>query len=56
MYTEPLDVDALDPDPGGYDGKKAYARCKRAQVVLAQEWTRDLLDTGIAVNAMCLRS
>ena len=52
MYTEPLDVDALDPEPATYDGTKAYARCKRAQVVLAEEWTRDLLDTGITVNAM----
>ena len=52
MYTEPLDVDALDPDPAAYDGTKAYARCKRAQVVLAEEWTRHLLDTGITVNAM----
>ena len=52
MYTEPLDVDALDPEPAAYDGTKAYARCKRAQVVLAEEWTRHLLDTGITVNAM----
>ena len=53
MYTESLDVDALDPEPAAYDGTKTYARCKRAQVVLAEEWTRDfLLDTGIAVNAM----
>lgn len=52
MYTEPLDVDALDPEPASYDGTKAYARCKRAQVALAEEWTRDLLDTGITVNAM----
>ena len=52
MYTEPLDVDALDPDPAGYDGTKTYARCKRAQVVLAEEWTRHLLGTGITVNAM----
>ncbi len=52
MYTEPLDVDALDPEPAAYDGTKTYARCKRAQVVLAEEWTRKLLDTGIAVNAM----
>jgi NAD(P)-dependent dehydrogenase (short-subunit alcohol dehydrogenase family) len=51
MYTEPLDVDALDPEPA-YDGTKAYARCKRAQVVLAEEWTRHLLDTGVTVNAM----
>ena len=52
MYSEPLDVDALDPNPAAYNGTKAYARCKRAQVVLAEEWTRDLLDTGITVNAM----
>lgn len=52
MYTERLDVDALDPEPADYDGTKAYARCKRAQVVLAEEWTRNLLDTRIAVNAM----
>jgi len=52
MYAEPLDVDALDPEPAAYDGTKAYARCKRAQVVLAEEWTRELLGTGIAVNAM----
>ena len=52
MYTQPLDVDGLDPEPDAYDGTKAYARCKRAQVVLAEEWTRELLGTGIAVNAM----
>jgi NAD(P)-dependent dehydrogenase (short-subunit alcohol dehydrogenase family) len=52
VYTEPLDVDALDPDPAAYDGTKTYARCKRAQVVLAEEWTQHLLDTGITVNAM----
>jgi dehydrogenase/reductase SDR family member 12 len=52
LYTEPLDVAALDPQPATYDGTKAYARCKRAQVVLAEEWTRHLLGTGIAVNAM----
>ena len=52
MYTQPLDVDALDPEPATYDGTKTYARCKRAQVVLAEEWTRHLLDTGVSVNAM----
>jgi dehydrogenase/reductase SDR family member 12 len=52
MYTQPLAVDALDPEPATYDGTKAYARCKRAQVVLAEEWTRHLLDTGVSVNAM----
>ena len=52
MYTEPLDVGALDPEPATYDGTKTYARCKRAQVVLAEEWARELLGSGIAVNAM----
>ena len=52
MYTEPLDVDALDPEPGTYNGSRAYARCKRAQVVLAEEWTRHLLETGVTVNTM----
>lgn len=52
MYTEPLDVDALDPEPGAYNGTKAYARCKRAQVALVEEWARRLHDDGITVNAM----
>ena len=52
MYTEMLDVDALNFDPALYDGARAYARCKRAQVTLAEEWTRRLLGTGVTVNAM----
>jgi dehydrogenase/reductase SDR family member 12 len=52
MYTVPLDVAALEPSAGDYDGVKAYARCKRAQVALAGEWTRRLADTGVTVNAM----
>ena len=39
MYTQPLDVDTLESDPDTYDGTAAYARCKRAQVALAEEWT-----------------
>ena len=35
-----------------YDGVKAYARAKRAQVVLAEEWTRELAGTNITVNTM----
>jgi len=52
MYTQPLDVAALEPAPADYHGAKAYARCKRAQVALAEEWTRHLLGTGVTVNAM----
>jgi NAD(P)-dependent dehydrogenase (short-subunit alcohol dehydrogenase family) len=52
MYAVPLDVDALVPDAEAYDGTKQYARCKRAQAVLSEEWTRNLLGTGVVVNAM----
>jgi NAD(P)-dependent dehydrogenase (short-subunit alcohol dehydrogenase family) len=52
MYTVPLDVAALEPTPDEYDGVRAYARCKRAQVALADQWTRHLANTGITVNTM----
>ena len=52
MYTERLDVDALQPTAATYDGVRAYARCKRAQVVLAGEWTRRSGATGGCFNAM----
>ena len=31
---------------------KAYARAKRAQVALAEEWTRELAATRVTVNTM----
>ncbi|MEP6893235.1 MAG: SDR family NAD(P)-dependent oxidoreductase [Gaiellaceae bacterium] len=52
MYTEPLDVENLDPAAGDYNGTRAYSRCKRAQVALAEEWTRHLRGTDVTVNAM----
>ena len=52
MYTEPLDVDALDAGADSYDGTVAYARCKRAQVALVEEFARQLYGTGVTVNAM----
>ena len=51
MYSERLDVAGLAM-PEGYDGVKVYARAKRAQVTLAREWARRLLDRPVAVNAM----
>jgi NAD(P)-dependent dehydrogenase (short-subunit alcohol dehydrogenase family) len=50
MYTERLDVAATVNPPEPYDGVKAYARCKRAQVVLAGLWAERL--PGVAVHAM----
>jgi NAD(P)-dependent dehydrogenase (short-subunit alcohol dehydrogenase family) len=52
MYLERLDVDALQPSPENYDGVRAYSRAKRAQVALAEEWTRHLAGTRVTVNAM----
>jgi NAD(P)-dependent dehydrogenase (short-subunit alcohol dehydrogenase family) len=52
MYLERLDVDALQPTEAEYDGVRAYARAKRGQVALAEEWTRHLAGTEVTVNAM----
>ena len=52
MYTQSLDVDALEMGADGYSGTTAYARAKRAQVVLAEEWGKRLRDDRIAVHAM----
>lgn len=40
MYAERLSVADLEMDDAHYDGVRAYARAKRAQVELAREWTR----------------
>lgn len=52
MYAEPLDPAGLDPEPSTFDGTKAYARCKRAQVTLAEIWTQRLAGTGVRVVTM----
>lgn len=52
MYTQKLDVDDVEMGPDDYRGSVAYARAKRAQVVLTREWAARLRDRGIAVHAM----
>jgi len=52
MYTQALHLDDLGFEEGTYDGPRAYARAKRAQVALVREWARRLRDRGIVVNAM----
>lgn len=53
MYTQKLDVDALlNEDVDTYSGSVAYAREKRALMVLTEEWAREWADDGIVVNAM----
>jgi len=52
MYTQRFDLDDLELTPDGYRGVTAYARAKRAQVVLAHEWDRRWRHEGVASYAM----
>lgn len=52
MYTQALPLDDLMFERGAYDGPRAYARAKRAQVALAREWARRLGGRGVQVTAM----
>ncbi|MBA2381187.1 MAG: SDR family NAD(P)-dependent oxidoreductase [Chloroflexi bacterium] len=52
MYTQALPLDDLSFERGTYDGPRAYARAKRAQVALIREWARRLCHRGIVANAM----
>lgn len=51
MYTERFDVGSLELGPEGYRGARAYAKAKRAQVVLAHEWRRRFAEHGLASYA-----
>lgn len=52
MYTQRFDLDALEMAPEDYDGTVAYARCKRAQVVLAKAWAQRFGPAGVASYSM----
>ena len=52
MYSERFDLDALEAEPDGYDGVAAYARAKRAQLVLAEAWAARFAPAGVASYAM----
>jgi dehydrogenase/reductase SDR family protein 12 len=52
MYTQRLDLERLETGPGDYDGVVAYARAKRAQVVLAEAWAHHFSAAGVASYAM----
>ena len=48
MYTQRFDLDHLEMTAEDYRGVTAYARAKRAQVVLADEWARRWGPDGVA--------
>jgi dehydrogenase/reductase SDR family member 12 len=47
MYTQRFGLGNLVAPGDGYDGVTAYARAKRAQVVLTQEWQRRYGSSGV---------
>ena len=51
MYTTPLSADDLESRNGRYDGVRVYARTKRMQVVLADQWARQLAGSGVRVES-----
>jgi len=52
MYTRRLNLDDPQWRAREYDGVVAYAETKRAQVVLAELWSRELASQGVAVSSM----
>ncbi|GGS18058.1 SDR family NAD(P)-dependent oxidoreductase [Actinokineospora fastidiosa] len=52
MYTAGLHVDDPQYAEGGYSGTRAYARTKRMQVVLAEQWAAHLDADGVVVHSM----
>lgn len=52
MYTQRLRVDQLQMPAKGFDGVVAYARSKRAQVVVAEQLADELAQTNITVSCM----
>jgi dehydrogenase/reductase SDR family protein 12 len=52
MYTQKLRLGMLERGPEPFDGVIAYAQCKRAQVILAQEFARRYADLPIAFSSM----
>jgi NAD(P)-dependent dehydrogenase (short-subunit alcohol dehydrogenase family) len=53
MYSSGLDLDRLAaPEADSFDGVKAYARAKRAQVVLNEQWAARFRGTGVTFHVM----
>jgi len=53
MYGAKLDLQGLvDPPESPYDGVRAYARTKRALVVLTELWAERLAGSGVGFNSM----
>ncbi len=51
-YTQRLDLDALATPAMPFNGVRAYANAKRAQVVLNERWSRHCAASGVVFHAM----
>ncbi len=52
MYTQKLELKKLQAREQNYSGSVAYARAKRALMVLTEQWAEEWADEGIVLNAM----
>ena len=52
MYAQRLDLDDLQWERRPFDGPRAYAHAKRAQVALMREWARRIPAGEVTFNAM----
>jgi dehydrogenase/reductase SDR family protein 12 len=52
MYMQRIHVEDLQSTHGEFDGATAYARTKRAQVILTEQWAQRLEGSGVVVHAM----
>jgi dehydrogenase/reductase SDR family member 12 len=52
MYTQRIHLDDLQMSGEEFDGPTAYARSKRAQVMLTETWAQRLRGTGVVAHAM----
>lgn len=52
MYTQRIHLDDLQMAHEDFDGPAAYARTKRAQIILTELWAERLRDTGVVAHAM----
>ena len=52
MYSQRFDLSTLEMPPEGYDGVIAYAKVKRAQLVLNHEWVHHVDAADVVFHAM----
>lgn len=52
MYTQRVHLDDLQMSGEEFDGPTAYARSKRAEVMLTEGWAQRLWGTGVVAHAM----